>query len=150
MQLQATQESEPVFSPIRPQDLEVISVTSSGSPDRERPFSKSRTHACSPMIVPETQLMRCFTMDCMVRSFFSVCILLTRISSRPQCLERRESWLGSVGSCIRVYNSFYFFFVLRTKKMSHNLPIKYVYCLPVYACFPTCVKLSSRVSSDPM
>ena len=101
MQLQTTQESEPVFLPVRPQDPEVISLTSSGSQDSERPFSKSRMRARSPTIVPETQVLGGFMMDCFVCSFFSVCILLTHVSSRSHRLERQVSWLGSVGSWIR-------------------------------------------------
>ena len=67
-QMQLTQQS-PVHTPTRLEDPEVISLTSSESDDINGggPSLKHTTQARSPDIVPETQVMNGFVVDCMVR-----------------------------------------------------------------------------------
>ena len=63
--MQTTQGSL-VPSPTRLADPDVVSVTSSES-DNEGPCLKGRTRARSPDIVPETQVVKRSTVDCLVR-----------------------------------------------------------------------------------
>jgi len=63
--MQTTQGSL-VHSATRLADPDIVSVTSS-EPDNEGPSLKGTTRARSPDIVPETQVVNGFMVDCMVR-----------------------------------------------------------------------------------
>jgi hypothetical protein len=83
-QMELTQQS-PVHTPARFEDPEVISLTSSELDDiNERPSLKRTTLARSPDVVPETQVVNGFVVDCLVRPhLFIFCMLLTQPPDDP-------------------------------------------------------------------